>query len=560
MVKLKLRSLLPLFLITLAIAEESSGQARYTVFFTDKGNSPYSISNPLDYLSQRAIDRRNAQSISIDSTDLPVSPLYLNGVINTGASVIVTSRWFNAVTVWATGSQISQINSLPYVSGSLEVGRVSGPGKNKFRDEKFGTVSQSANNANKVSSFNYGSSFNQVSMLNGHLMHDNGYTGNGLVIAVLDAGFLNVDNMACFDSLFNDNRLLSTFDFVDPGSSVYDDDSHGAMVLSAMASILPGDMIGTAPHASYHLLRSEDATSENIIEEYNWASAAEYADSAGADIINSSLGYTEFDDPTQNHTYNDLDGNTTPVAIAASMAASKGMVVVNSAGNEGDDPWFHISSPGDADGIITAAAVDPGGAYVQFSGKGPTVDGRVKPDVAAQGAQTVVVEPWTGLGNATITANGTSFSAPLLAGMVACLWECNPSASAQQIISAIQQSGNQSNSPDSLLGYGIPDMTQACITLNAPGTGINNYEDMLFIEGNPVSGTLSFSVFTRTTQSARMHIYDIKGRKVMDRQLDLSGLNRNSFVIGLDLSDGTYTINVITENGTVRSRFIVATY
>ncbi len=532
------------------------GQDRYMIFFTDKNNSPFSISQPLDFLSQKAIDRRTNQNINLDDSDLPVNPAYVTGVASTGATVLNRTKWFNAVSVWATSQQLTQIQQLPYVASTLDVGRISATGKNKFSQETYRTIKPGELPEGKSSSFNYGSSFNQVSMLKGHTMHDNGYTGTGLVIAVLDAGFLNVDIMACFDSLRNSGRLLSTFDFVDPGSSVYNDDSHGAMVLSAMASILPGDMIGTAPHASYHLLRSEDAPSENIIEEYNWASAGEYADSAGADIINSSLGYTEFDDPTQDHTYADMDGNTTPVTIAADMAASKGIIVVNSAGNQGTNAWFHISAPSDGDSVMAAAAVDAASAYVSFSGKGPSADGRIKPNVAAQGEQTVLVEPWSGTGVNTMTGNGTSFSSPLLAGMMACLWQCHPNATNMQLISAVQQSATQANNPDSLLGYGIPDFTLACLILGGIDPGIANNGDNLIVEGNPFSDVLSFSVYTNNTQDATIRVIDLLGQTIYESSATLQGITMNKFSINLHPAKGVYMLEVKGENSLMKQKVI----
>ena len=545
--------ILPLFLLI----NSAYSQDRYVVFFTDKNNSPFSLTTPLDYLSQRAIDRRSAQGISITVNDLPVNPSYTAGVTATGASLLGTTKWFNAVIVWANANQINQISSLPFVAGFDQVGRYGTQvTSNKFDKEHFQRTADSGLPVGKIASFNYGTSFNQISMLNGHMMHDNGYTGAGLVIAVLDAGFLNVDIMACFDSLRNNGRLLSTYDFVDPGSSVYNDDSHGAMVLSAMAAILPGDMVGTAPHASYHLLRSENAPSEDIIEEYFWASAAEYADSAGADIINSSLGYTLFDDPSQNHTYSDLNGHTTPIAIAGNTAASKGMIVVNSAGNEGDDPWFHISTPADGDSVLAVGAVDASSNYANFSGKGPSFDGRVKPDVAAQGEQAVVVEPWSGLGDATITANGTSFSSPITAGMMACLWQCNPTASNMMLIDAIRQSAHQFNNPDSLMGYGIPDFTQACLILGGIDPGIALLGDKLTVEGNPFSNNLIFSIYSNDTQKATIRIIDMLGKTVYKSSENILGITMNRFEYNIRLPKGVYTLEVYGEKSVLNSKII----
>jgi serine protease AprX len=521
-------------------------QNRYVVFFTDKNNSPYSVSTPLQFLSQRAVTRRNMQNIVVSVQDLPVNPAYVSGVNGTGATILNRSKWFNSVTVQASLSQLSAINNLPYVQQSIQVDRKAGNvAPNKFDIEKLRYKGDEELLPQRTSSFNYGISFNQVNMMNGNLMHDNGYTGVGKIIAIIDAGFVNADQMPAFDSAFNSNRVLATWDFVDNESDVFDDDTHGTMVFSTIAANLPGELIGTAPGASYILLRSENAPEEDIIEEYNWASAAEYADSAGADIINSSLGYTEFDNPLQNHSYSDLDGNTTPVTRAADIAASKGMVVCNSAGNEGNNPWFRISAPSDADSILSVGAVDAAEMYASFSGKGPSFDGDVKPNVAAQGSQTIVADPWTGTG--VFPANGTSFSSPLMAGMVATLWQCHPNATNMQLINAIQQSASQANNPDSLLGYGIPDFPMACLLLSGIDPGAANNGDNLLINSNPFGDELSFTFYSNYRQQIKVKLVDMLGRIVFKSVYVINGLSMNSITAQPVLSKGIYILEVESE-------------
>jgi hypothetical protein len=403
-------------------------------------------------------------------------------------------------------------------------------------------------NSQKTNAFNYGNSLNQVSMLRGDLMHNAGYTGQGMIIAVLDAGFSNANNIAPLDSLFATGKILSTWDFVDNEQDVFDDDAHGSMVLSVIGGNSPGELIGTAPHASFHLLRSENAPAEAIIEEYNWASAAEYADSVGAHIINSSLGYTVFDNPAQNHSYGNLDGNTTPISIAADIAASKGMVVCNSAGNEGNGSWFHISAPADADSILAVGAVDASENIVGFSGKGPSYDGRVKPDVAAQGFGTIVADPWNGTG--VFGASGTSFSSPLMAGMVASLWQCSPNSSSQAIINAIRQSGSQFNNPDSLMGHGIPDFVVACMMLSGLNPELVNNNGAIYIEGNPFQEELVFSYFTSSTELGLIELYDISGRLVWSDSKTFAPLSANkTYIQTSSFSKGVYTINISSESG-----------
>src|SRR6185436_3182205 len=408
------------FIFALFIFFQTFGQDRYVVQITNKNNSPFSFSSPSSYLSTRALARRTNQNIAIDSTDLPINPSYVSGIANTGAAIIGHSKWLNTITIQTTSASVlSAINALPYVSSVFNVGRAAHPGEgnvqNKFGNEillknkMYLASSNRSASVDRASSFDYGSSGNQIQMLGGDVMHNNGYTGVGMQIAVIDAGFENANNMVVFDSLFANNQVLGTYDFVSNEINVYDDYNHGSYCLSIMAGNWPGNLVGTAPKASYWLLRSEDAATENIIEEYNWAEAAEFADSAGADLISTSLGYTTFDDPSQDHTYSDLDGNTTPITVAEDIAAARGMIVENSAGNEGNGPWFYISAPADADSNIATGAVDDQGNYVSFSGRGPTADGRIKPDVVAQGAGTIVAD----VNNfGVLPGSGTSFSGP----------------------------------------------------------------------------------------------------------------------------------------------------
>ncbi|OPZ95952.1 MAG: Subtilisin NAT precursor [Bacteroidetes bacterium ADurb.Bin408] len=277
-----------------------------------------------------------------------------------------------------------------------------------------------------------------------------------------------------------------------------------------MAGNVPGQLIGTSPKASFWLLRSEDGPTENIIEEYNWVSAAEFADSLGADIINSSLGYSEFDDPSQNHVFADLDGNTTVVSKGANAAASRGILVVNSAGNSAQTPWQRIIAPSDADSILTVGAVDENEVYAPFSSVGYTADGRVKPDVASQGANTVVASTQGGI----MTGNGTSFSAPIVSGAVACLWQAHPNATNLQIIDAVKQSANHYNAPDSLTGYGIPNFAAAHMLLNGVNIPSEGYPLQVKIFPNPFTESFSVIFFSNDTQSLSLELYDINGRKV----------------------------------------------
>lgn len=545
-----MRKLLSIALIfTSILLQAQVAPNKYYVQFTDKNNSPYSIDNPSEYLSQRAIDRRVRQGIPIDMYDIPVNPQYLQGVAATGAVLLNPTKWFNGVTVMVTDpSVIDQINALPYVFGVTKATgtgfgdeELSYPEKPFFKHEDYrqgAPLSKPMNRSN--SAFNYGGGFNQIHMLNGDSLHNMGFRGEGMVIAVLDAGFLNLNTHPNFDSLWANDQILGTRDFVKGGEVTFDEHTHGTMVTSTIGGNAPGELIGTAPKASFFLLRSEDGGSENIIEEYNWVSAAEYADSVGADIINSSLGYTTFDDPTMNHTYEDLDGNTAPVTRGADRAASRGMIVCNSAGNEGSSTWYYHSFPADGDSVVAVGAVDADGNYVSFSGHGPTADGRIKPDVAAQGSGTWVADPWS---NSYTWAGGTSFSSPITAGMMACLWQANPDMTNMEIIDAARQSASQYLNPDDELGYGIPDYALA----NSILTVIENHElnDLsVILYPNPATDYLYFvNQSGRPSESIVVELMDVSGKIVMQptKITAEAGIDISS------LSKGVYLARVILE-------------
>lgn len=474
----------------------------YWVQLKDKKGTAYQISKPETFLSPRAIARRNSQQIPVAETDLPVSAVYLDTLKKRGLEIVHTSKWLNGATVRTTDSElILKITALSFVT-SVQLTKPAiclKSATNKFVGEDSGTAYDPAK---------YGTAINQLTQLNGPYLHGQGFRGKGIQIAVLDAGFLNVNTNVAFDSLRNSGRILGIRDFVDPKSDIYRQNYHGMSVLSCMAGNIPGSLTGTAPDASFYLFRTEDVSSEYLIEEDNWIAAAELADSLGVDIINSSLGYYEFDDPRMDHTYADMNGITTRVTRAANMAFQKGILVFASAGNEGNKTWKHIIAPSDGESVIAVAAVDKTGGKATFSSLGPAYGGAVKPNAAAMGSGTTLIASDGSVGY----SSGTSFSSPVLAGMGACLLQANPYATAKEIKKAIEQSASQYNEPDSLLGYGIPDFEKADKYLKINHVVYSNWKSSWAVSPNPFSDILfARNLSTPIDQNVLFSIYNLQG-------------------------------------------------
>jgi len=523
----------------------------FVVKFTDKNNSPFSVNSPNNYLSLRAIDRRTNQGIALSIQDFPVNETYVNQVSSAGAQILNRSKWLNAVSVYCNDTLVMQnIQNLPFVQSIEAVKRVKPSAVvPKFESENlFLTVpkfKKANSEINYRNLFDYGPSFGQVSMLGGDLLHVAGFTGNGKVIAVIDAGFLIADQCETFDSLFINNQILGTWDFVSRDANVYDDHYHGTYVLSTIGGNTAGELIGTAPKASYWLLRSEDAPTEYIVEEFNWVCAAEFADSVGADIINSSLGYTEFDNPAQNHSFADLNGTTAMASIGAEIAASKGMIVCNSAGNSGNSPWLHIAVPADADHILAVGAVDANEVIANFSSRGHSADGRIKPDVAAQGVATVG-QHQPGI---FVVGNGTSFASPLIAGMCASFWEAVPNLTAAQVIQKVKESCDQYNSPDSLKGYGIPDFAQAYYTVTGKKITYPSSSFIDLVAPNPFKDFISVRYFAADTHFIEIQIFDMMGKEVVYKKqwCETKSYNKIDFQMPSGIAQGMYFLQINTK-------------
>lgn len=455
-----------LSLMGMGTASVQAQRLKYLVTFRDKANSPYSVSKPQEFLSRRSIERRVRQNIAIVERDLPPNPAYVTAVQQAGATIWYPSRWANGVVAECTPQQLTAIQALPFVRGidgdvplnstSVQSGRTGtkeiGPGELTL---PFAPRPLPA--APHAEPLDYGYSQTQVSMIGVDSMHARGFRGEGMWVAVLDNGFVNVNRAAFFQPLFTENRILGTFDFVNKETNVYNSGSHGTQVLSCLAAYQPGALIGTAPAASYLLLHTEDDTGERRIEEANWLVAAEYADSVGVDVLTSSLGYTTFQDASTNYTYADLTGDKALSTRAADWAAQAGILVLVAAGNEGNDAWKYISVPADADSIIAVGAVTGARQYATFSSRGPAPDGRVKPDLAAMGQNSILGTP----SGSVAAGNGTSFATPILAGMVTGFWQAYPELTNMQVIDLLKRSASQANNPDDRLGYGIPHFVRA---------------------------------------------------------------------------------------------------
>ena len=460
--------LVVLFLLTIALAghantdQEAAMRVKYKgtpgfiyrLYLTDKQESANLLAHPTRFLSRRSVERRRRQGLAVDSTDLPVSRRYVRLIESKDVSIVGQSRWQNTVLVRVKDStQIHRLRQLPCVKESRLVWQSpdsvpAGTLKVKVH-ERFEERDSMPGNV-------YGTAAGQITTVKGERLHSISLRGEGMMIAVIDGGFKNVDKIPAFQRV----DIRGSRDFVNPEApNLFNGIDHGTKVLSAMAVNVPYYYIGTAPRASYWLLRSEDQQTEQEVEEDYWTMAAEFADSVGCDLINSSLGYNEYDHPGMTYRLWQLDGRTAFVSRSASMLAAKGIILVNSAGNSGMGTWKKIGVPADADHIMSVGAVMDSEPHkiAPFSSVGPTQDQRIKPDVVAIGAPTRLVN-----GRGVIMSDmGTSFAAPVICGLMACLWQAMPDKSAEEIINLVRQSGENSEHPDNVYGYGMPNFWRA---------------------------------------------------------------------------------------------------
>lgn len=499
-------------LFLLCIANLLHGQGTvfsyfYRVYFRDKGDITTENYTPGDLLSARAINRRQKSGIQVpDFRDIPVYSGYLNQISSSGLKLHCTSKWMNTALFKSQSPvDISKLLDLPFVS---DVKIVKTPGKKNIYNDKLDF---------QIVQTDFPPFDRPVTMVNGNPLHNTGYDGKGILIAVLDGGFINADQISSLNALRMNDRIKATYDFVANNKFVYSFSTHGTAVLSILAGNISGQIEGTATGADYLLLKTEDVESEFPREEDFWAAGAEFADSTGADIISSSLGYYNFDDPALNYKYSDLDGNSAFVTIVADIAASKGILVVNSAGNERNKDWKRIIFPSDGDSVLAIGAVDGNNLISAFSSAGPSADGRIKPDNVTMGVNVPVQSEVTSIGR----SNGTSFSCPILSGMAACLMQAVPQALNTDIIEALHSSADRFNSPDSLYGYGIPDMVKALIKLQDKYVKVPDEE--VIISPNPTTGNIEIT-FREPPQSFTIEIISMAGKIIFRKDFpDFAG-------------------------------------
>ena len=529
-----------LLLLCLLINCAISAQEDAWVYFNAKPNSATFLANPLQMLTQRSLDRRTNQNIILDFKDVPVHQPYIDQVTAAaGITVLAKSKWLNCLHIRGTIANINALTNFSFVTNV------------KFANKNLNSNNRLAyqNQGNRVNKnvdtqviFNYGSSNNQITMLNGHILHQQNYTGAGKIIAVLDSGFPTVNATQPFARLRDNNLILGGYNYVARSNNFYSEDSHGTMVLSTMGSFTDNQLVGTAPDAKYYLFVTENAPAENPIEESLWVEAAEEADRLGADIINTSLGYFDYDNPNYSHTYSDMTGDKTFISRGANIAFTRGMIVVVSAGNSGGSANPYIASPGDATNVLTIGAVTAQENTSSFSSIGPNFSGQIKPDVLAKGTAATVATLEGTIGN----ADGTSFSAPIMSGMVACLWQALPNKTAAEIMQIIRASADNFNTPNNTRGFGVPDFAAA---LNTALSVSSLHKPSIIAYPNPANSTITFQL---PDENAVLKIYNALGQNVYS-QNTIAKLHTVSVE---NFSKGLYFYILLNSANRIEGKFI----
>ena len=536
----KLKLLVSMMLISLGVHSQEIAPGVYWIYFSDKDGNSYQTDQPDQFLSERSVNRRAMQGLAVDRLDLPVNSSYLEEIKEMGVEIKHVSRWLNGIAMInmddTTFQDVLQKPFTDTVPWAPETDDLFFPQKNG--QARFNPPLESD------PAFDYGVASEQVEQVRTNGLHELGYTGSGVWIGVLDAGFYNVDSLPSFIPLIDEDRILGTRNYVDETFIFRLSSSHGMSVLSIMAGEYDGFMVGTAPHASYLLCTTENSYQETRIEEIAWIEAAEYADSLGVDVLNTSLGYSDFDGEAYDYTYRDMDGRSSYIARAASLTASRGMILCNSAGNSGNDAWFYITAPADATDILCVGAVDSTNLLASFSSRGPSFDGRTKPDITAMGRASGIQHRDGGLAR----GNGTSYASPVMTGSVAALWQAFPELSAKDLMLKIRQSAHRTERPDDNYGFGTPNMLYAYHTITRIPARFSTGK--MEIWPNPAREHIMIKIPESGEQQVR--IYDLNGRLASYQQMQLPG----EMELPPTLISGIYIIEIRTEGYIYRSRLL----
>lgn len=525
---------------------------KYWVVFTDKSNSPYSIERPHEFLSEKAIERRNRQGIIIDENDLPVNPAYINALKDLNIEVYTISKWLNGAVIKTDDiALLDTIENLPFIA-TLAKPPPTVNMKSNLRKNKFLNLNKDYRN----DYYDYGLfASRQINMHRGEELHNSGNRGKTILIAILDAGFngLFSDNNTAFDSIIQNEQIKFTRDFVTNSDSINTSNSHGMSVLSVICANVPGTFIGAAPEADFALIRTEDASTEHIVEELYWAAGAEFADSIGADIINVSLGYTDYDIPQWSHTNEDFDGNTTWISRAANIAAEKGLLLVVSVGNNGSSPPPNLGAPADSYNVLSIGALRADSVYAYFSSRGPTADGRYKPDIMSVGQGTYLQQNgFIGFGS------GTSFSSPVISGLSACLWQANPNATNFEIMDAIKASANLFINPNDSMGYGIPNFYIANNILKTLEEQKNQEEFDVIAFPNPFINQFVLRFTKAISNDLKISIYNQLGQIVYYKTLNFNNYSERIIRISdfRPAKNGLYILKLETDTEIFTTKII----
>ncbi|MCF6349596.1 MAG: S8 family serine peptidase [Flavobacteriaceae bacterium] len=520
-----------ILILILVLSIQSFAQEHAWVYFNDKQDVAAFYANPLSVMTQRSLDRRTRQGITLDDTDAPITQIYVDQVENaTGITVKATSKWLNAVHILGSESNINALSTLSFIDHiEFAATNLNTRNQNLKPIDKFNFQDET----HKII-YNYGDSYNQTQQISVDYLHENDYTGAGMMIAVMDNGFPGVDFLDTFNYIRDNEQILGGYNFIERNTNIYARGSHGLSVLSTIAGKKDGQLVGTAIDATFYLFITEDNQSETPLEESYWVEAAERADEYGVDIINTSLGYSTFDDSRYNYTYADMDGDTTFITRGANIAASKGILVCNSAGNSGNNSWHYITAPADGDNVFTVGAVDGNGNIAGFSSYGPTSDGQIKPDVLAKGLNTTIVNS----SGSITTANGTSFSSPIMAGAIASFWQAYPNKTNFEIMQAIRESAHLYNNPTDQEGFGIPNLENA---FNAVANVNDNELASLTLYPNPSKDKIHLNGIN-DENTRNIQIFNTLGELILSKKM-----NTTSFSVK-DLNDGVYLVVLNFDN------------